>query len=349
MVAAPSYSGQLRSLSISCLLEDGDLYFTASATTSAGGSFVFGGTVDGVPTGGSASFSGSSIELDEMGGQDLSETSTAGALAIDLSASPAHLTFDNLAFGTRTINGSATCSVTRGTTGTTGTTGSSTTSSIAAGGGQNLSGDDYFPLVVGAVWKYDVTSGPQAGAVYTTTVLGAHPSAAGLVVDVRYSSSRSTSTISAQYTVEANGSIEVQAGVSGSGTDMSFGGGGSYYVPDQAGVISCAPCSFSGNFTAAVPGLPSAVQVKLDETVVSGGATSVTVPAGTYPVQVLSVQITATGGAQGIDTTESSSYDLYLAKNVGIVEIGGGRGAVTVEGQTVNAPIGDEVLVSYTP
>jgi len=210
---------------------------------------------------------------------------------------------------------------------------------------QNPSNNEYFPLVVGSSWTYRYASGTTAGSTLTISVLSAHSVAGGEAVDMKFGSASGT-FLSAQYTIESNGSIKVQASFGGSQTKGSFSGTQSYYIPTVAQVTSCKPCHFTSTGTATIAGL--SLKEHLNETVTSMGAHPVTVPAGRYDAEELHMVLDVTSSASGIATSDSTTYDLYLAKNVGMVETSAGMSSTTVAGHTEKTGTGAEELVKYT-
>ncbi len=210
---------------------------------------------------------------------------------------------------------------------------------------QNPSDNAYFPLVVGSTWTYRYTSGTTAGSTFTISVLSAHSVAGGEAVDMKFAIASGT-FVSAQYTIESNGSIKVQGSFGGSQVKGSFSGTQSYYIPTVAQVTTCKPCHFSSTGTATVAGF--SIKEHLDETVTSMGAHPVTVPAGRYAAEELHMVLDVTGSASGFTTSDSSAYDLYLVKNVGMVETSAGTSSTTVAGHTETIATGAEQLVKYT-
>ncbi len=214
-----------------------------------------------------------------------------------------------------------------------------------AASADNPSNNAYFPLVVGSKWTYKYTSGSLLGSTFTVDVLSAHHVAGGEGVDMRFGTTSGT-FVSAQYTIESNGSIEVQGSFGGSKTSGTFSGSESYYIPTVTQVTTCKPCHFSGTGTETVSG--TSVEEHIDETVTSIGAHKLTVPAGSYTAEELRMLLVVTSTVSGVATTDTIDYDLYLAKNVGMVESSAATVSFTVVGHTESVTTGAEQLVKYT-
>ncbi len=210
--------------------------------------------------------------------------------------------------------------------------------------GTNLSGNPYFPLVVGATWDYRQASGPSAGTTFSEHVASGHRTASGEDVTMKISSGSGT-FLTAQYIVQGNGSIKV-VGTS-SGGKVSFSGGGDSFIPSAAQVHSCHPCHFALDFVARVATF--SIKEHLSETITSLGTQHVTVPAGAFTAQKLQTTVKITGAAYGMTTSSTSNSYLYLVANVGPVETGGGTVTSGVAGHTITSPTGTTELVKYTP
>jgi hypothetical protein len=219
-------------------------------------------------------------------------------------------------------------------------------SGAASAAGANLSGNVYFPLVVGAKWAYREVAGPSAGTSYTEQVVSGHASAAGEVVGVRYAYSGGT-FLNAQITIEPNGAIEVQGGTSGG--KVSFSSGSTYFLPTAAQVVSCHNCRFTGTVTTSFAGAPVRVTEHITETVTSMGQQTVHVIAGTYNAEKLHMLLNISGHYSTLTISDTVSSYVYLVRNVGVVESGGGTVTATILGHASHSSTGTVQLVHYTP
>lgn len=209
----------------------------------------------------------------------------------------------------------------------------------------NLSGNAFFPLVVGATWKYKELGGPTGGPALTIHVLRAHKISNGEAVDVQ--DTIGAGTFTAQYIVGANGAIEVEASTGSGSTKMTITGTSSYFIPSASQIASCHPCHFSANFTTAVSRF--SMKEHLAETATSMGAQTVNVPAGTFHAQKLQMAMKITSSVSGVPFVDTASYAVFLVKNVGVVETGAGTVSTSVMGHATNASTGTEELLDYTP
>lgn len=209
----------------------------------------------------------------------------------------------------------------------------------------NLSGNAFFPLVVGATWKYKEIGGATGASELTVHVAGAHKTPSGEAVDVQ--DTMGAGTFSVQYTVGANGVIEVEASTGSGSTKMTINGTSNYFIPSASQVASCYPCRFSANFTIAVSHF--SVREHLAETATSAGAQTVSVPAGTFHAEKLQMAMKVTSAVPGVPVVDTISYALYLVKGVGVVETGAGTSSTSVMGRVTNASTGSEELLNYTP
>ncbi|HTV12615.1 MAG TPA: hypothetical protein VME20_12230 [Acidimicrobiales bacterium] len=211
------------------------------------------------------------------------------------------------------------------------------------GGGSNLSGNPYFPLVAGAKWTYKYST---SSSTFTTTesVTGSSVTAAGTNVTLSSSSSLlpgKATTLT--YTIGTNGSVKVESGTGTGSSAASFSL--SYWIPTASQIQSCAACKFSGPFSASFSG--QSMTGTLAETATALGAKTVRVPAGkfsTYELQ-LTVAIKTTGT---LAMSMKMTFHLYLAKNVGMVENSGGTMGMTYLGHALSEPLGSDELLSYT-
>jgi hypothetical protein len=217
----------------------------------------------------------------------------------------------------------------------------------ASASGANLSGNVYFPLIVGAKWAYREVAGPTAGTSYTEQVVSGHASAAGEVVGVRYAYSGGT-FLNAQITIEPNGAIEVHEGTAGGRVTFSSSGG-TYFLPTAAQVVSCHSCHFTGTMTASFAGAPVRVTEHMTETVTSMGQQTVHVIAGTYNAEKLHMLINISGQYSTLTISDTASSYVYLVRNVGVVESGGGTVTATILGHASHSSTGTVQLVHYTP
>ncbi|MDA8264784.1 MAG: hypothetical protein M0T79_05450 [Actinomycetota bacterium] len=209
----------------------------------------------------------------------------------------------------------------------------------------SVSGNPYFPLAVGATWTYKATSGPAAGSTVTTRVVSTRATAAGTVVNMRIASNSSV-VLNAHYVVRPNGSVEFEGTAPGS-TKVSLSGSGDYFIPNARQVTSCHPCAFTGTFTTKLATM--SIQEHLLESVTSMGLQHIAVPAGSFTAEKLLLSMKLTGAYGGITTDSTTKFYDYLARNVGVVESGGGTVTTSVAGQTFHSSTGNEVLVKYTP
>jgi hypothetical protein len=205
--------------------------------------------------------------------------------------------------------------------------------------GANLSGNPFFPLVVGAKWAYDYSTG-TTHFTSSQTVAGDTPGAGGAQVKIdSYDSLLPGKVSSLTYTIGKGGTVQVQSS-SGSGSSFSS----TYWIPTAAQITSCSACKFSGPFSADFSG--QTMKGTLTETATALGAHSVTVPAGTFSADEvkLALGMHATGT---LPMTMALSFHLYLVKGVGMVEDSGGSMAMTVMGHAITTPLGTDKLASY--
>ncbi len=222
------------------------------------------------------------------------------------------------------------------------------TSAVRSPVGTNLSGNPYFPLIVGASWTYKESGGPGAvstGNTSTNSVLSAQETTAGEVVTMQFSTKVAGATltppVTSQYIIGSNGTIQVQSASSGSQSSFSS----TYFVPSAVQVTTCAPCTFTGPLTMSVSG--SKLSGHLNETATSEGSHEVRVPAGKYTAEEvhLGVKVAASGGGKTINDT--TNFNLYLVKNIGVVESANNSISLTIEGHAITEPIPSEALLNY--
>jgi len=223
------------------------------------------------------------------------------------------------------------------------------TSAFRSADGTNLSGNPYFPLIVGASWTYKESGGPGAvstSITSTNSVLSAQKTTAGEAVTMQFSSKVAGATlappVTSQYIIGANGTVKVQSASSGSQSSFSS----TYFIPSAAQVTTCAPCTFTSTLTMSVSG--SELSGHLNETATSEGAHEVTVPAGTYhhAEEVrLGVKIVASGDGKTVNY--AINLNLYLVTNTGVVESANNSMVVPFDGHSMTEPIPSEALLSY--
>jgi hypothetical protein len=214
--------------------------------------------------------------------------------------------------------------------------------SPVSGGGTNLSGNPYFPLVLSAKWTYAYATSASA---FTTTQTVASSSSAPAGTQVKLDTTDSVlpgKVTSLTYTIGKGGTVQVQSS-SGSGSSAtSFSS--SYWIPAASQIESCAACQFSGPFSASFSG--QSMSGTLSETATAMGSHTVTVPAGTFSTQ--EVKLTIAMHASGVmPMTVNMTFHLYLAKNVGMVENSGGSMAMNILGHSVTTAMGTDKLTSY--
>jgi hypothetical protein len=206
----------------------------------------------------------------------------------------------------------------------------------------NLSGNAFFPLVVGAKWAYHYSSGTTT-SVSTETVAGSSPSATGVQVKIDSSDSLLPGKVGAlTYTIGKGGTVKVQTSSGAGSSASSFAS--TYWIPTASEIESCSACKFSGPFSAAFSG--HSMKGTLTETATALGTHTVTVPAGTFSADEvkLTIAVHATGS---VPMTMTLTFHLYLAKGVGMVENSGGSMAVTTMGHSMTFQLGTDKLASY--
>jgi hypothetical protein len=209
------------------------------------------------------------------------------------------------------------------------------TSGVLVANGKNLSGNPYFPLKVGK----------ETGETFKSSVLSGTKTLAGEEVDVQLSVKGTV--INADYVIEKSGAIKVQTSMGGGGSSSAgFSAGGSYFVPSAKQVTTCAPCNFTGAFTVTIGG--QALTGQQTETATSEGAHQVKVAAGTYTAQELHLSIGISASSSAITMKSTSSQDIYLVKNVGLVDSAAGTSKVSVMGENITTSTPAEELVNYT-
>jgi hypothetical protein len=219
------------------------------------------------------------------------------------------------------------------------------TSGVLVANGKNLSGNPYFPLKVGASWTYKLVGGKETGETFKSSVLSGTKTPAGEEVDVQLSVKGTV--INADYVIEKSGAIKVQTSMGGGGSSSAgFSAGGSYFVPSAKQVTTCAPCNFTGAFTVTIGG--QALAGQQTETATSEGAHQVKVAAGTYTAQELHLSIGISASSSAITMKSTSSQDIYLVKNVGLVDSAAGTSKVSVMGEDITTATPAEELVNYT-
>ncbi|HUB72373.1 MAG TPA: hypothetical protein VL984_18265 [Acidimicrobiales bacterium] len=214
---------------------------------------------------------------------------------------------------------------------------------IAAGA--NLSGNPYYPLVLGAKWVYSYTESTGSTFTSTQTVAGTSTSAAGTQVSIHSSTSLEPGKILAStYTIANGGTVKVE-GSSGSGSSTSSFSS-TYWIPTASQIQTCSDCKFSGPFSASIEG--QSLKGTLSETATAMGPHTVSVPAGTFSTAEVRMTI-AMHGTGVMALSSSLHFNLFLAKNVGLVEDTGGSMAMTVMGHAIDTSLGTDKLVSYKP
>jgi hypothetical protein len=209
----------------------------------------------------------------------------------------------------------------------------------------NLSGNAYFPLVVGATWKYRDVGGPTAGSTMIIHVASAHQTSSGEVVNVN--NSVGAAAVTEQYIIGANGAIEIEVATGSGSTKATVSGSGTYFIPSASQIGSCHPCHFAANFTTTASGF--SMREHLAETATSAGVKTVSVPAGTFHAEKLQMLLEITSSAPVASSASTVNYAVYLVKNVGMVETGAGSVSMSVMGHHFGTAIGAAELLSYTP
>jgi hypothetical protein len=209
----------------------------------------------------------------------------------------------------------------------------------------NLSGNPYFPLVVGATWKYKDVGGPSAASILVTHVVSDHKAASGEAVTVR--DTIGSGSFTAQYVIGGNGSIAIEASAGSGSNKMSISGMSRSFIPSASQVFSCHPCHFTAAFTTKVGGFSTTEH--LTEAATSLGMQTVVVPAGRFRAEKIHMLTTITASFSKVTMTDTASTNVYLAKNVGTVESGSGTASTTVAGHKTTVPTGTEELLQYTP
>ncbi|HTW09850.1 MAG TPA: hypothetical protein VME46_20275 [Acidimicrobiales bacterium] len=217
----------------------------------------------------------------------------------------------------------------------------------------NFSANVYFPLVQGAVWKYNVVGGPEGGTNQTSTVVGGTKTAAGEQVQMKFKSSakfqgKPLPAYIADYLIEPDGVIKVASGSSGGLSTTISGDVGSYMIPPASQITHCG-CSYSGKFTASAEGM--SFQGTLKETATSKGTVQVTVPASSSPYTALQLDavVNIKLSAASMKVSATASYDFFLVKNVGLVKTSNASMKLTLFGSSTTSAVGNEILASYTP
>ncbi len=210
----------------------------------------------------------------------------------------------------------------------------------------NLSGNAYFPLVVGATWTYRDVGGPAAGfTTLTIHVVSAHTTASGEAVNVQ--DSVGAHAFTEQYVIGPNGAIEVSLAAGSGATRTTVSGNSSYFIPSASMIGSCHPCHFAANFTSAVAGFT--MHEHMTEAATSMGVEVVRVPAGTFRAEKLQMAMRMTSSGSPVTIDDNINYAVYLVSGVGLVETGAGSVRTSVMGHTTTAATGTEELVRYTP
>ncbi|MHB8452377.1 MAG: hypothetical protein ACYDAQ_18290, partial [Mycobacteriales bacterium] len=193
--------------------------------------------------------------------------------------------------------------------------------------------------MVGATWTYRQTSGPNTGSTIVDHIASASAGTINAQIHTTLPNG-TTGIVTGHYVVEPNGSVKVLATASAAGGgSLSLSGAGTYFIPNVSQVTSCSPCSYSSNFTASFTGLAQPINFTLTDTVTSQGMQSVTVPAGTYQAAKLLNTIDVSGGPGGF-VHVATTFEVYLAPNVGVVETGGGTATTTAAGRTFSSSTG---------
>ncbi len=208
--------------------------------------------------------------------------------------------------------------------------------------GTNMSGNPFFPLVLSAKWTYAYTTSATSFTT-TQTVASSSSAAAGTQVQLDTTDSLLPGKVtSLTYTIGKGGTVEVQSSAGSGSSATSFSS--SYWIPTASQIESCAACHFSGPFSASFGG--QSMSGTLSETATAMGSHTVTVPAGTFSTQ--QVKLTIGMHASGaMPMTMNMTFQLYLAKNVGMVENSGGSIAMNILGHSVTTPMGTDKLTSY--
>jgi hypothetical protein len=209
-------------------------------------------------------------------------------------------------------------------------------------GRTNMSGNPFFPLVLNAKWTYDYTASTTSFSS-GQTVAGSSSTADGTQVKIDTTTSLFPGKVtSLTYTIGKGGTVEVESS-SGSGSSASSFSS-TYWIPTESQIESCSACKFSGPFSASFSG--QTMTGTLSETATALGAHTVTVPAGTFSTDEvkLTVGMHATGA---MPMTMNLNFDLYLAKNVGMVENTGGSIAMSLMGHSMTTGMGTDKLASY--
>lgn len=186
-------------------------------------------------------------------------------------------------------------------------------------------------------------------------ITSASPNANGEIVNVEDAvtlANGTPATATVQYEVNTDGTIKINLGTAqAGGGQATFSGSGTLFIPNATQVPSCSPCTFTANTTGTITGLPEPLNATVTETATSAGSQNATVPAGSFSAQKIHIVLNMSGGIGGTTSILQGTvvYDIYLAENVGIVEISGGTVTETVAGRTFSVQSGDQVLVSYVP
>jgi hypothetical protein len=196
--------------------------------------------------------------------------------------------------------------------------------SSSRSGGSSAGGSDYFPVATGNTWVYDDSAVLGSKSTVKDKIIRVVPVADGKKVTMRTVESGLT-TITTTYVFHNDGSISVPFG-SLAGSDVKVVGGSGVYWPS---VADSAPGT-SRKSTLRLVG-SSVGHVTAHITVTSGGAKTVTVPAGTYDTR----SVIETIREKALGHTITVKLVTYLARGIGPVK-------TTMGGTT------SEVLKSFT-
>lgn len=220
----------------------------------------------------------------------------------------------------------------------------------------NESGNAYFPLVVGATWRYKQVGGPLAGSTNTVHVVSASRTTAGEAVEVR--DSAGSATVTDRYVIGGNGAIEIEVAAGGA-AKVTVSGTSNYFIPSASQVGSCHPCHFVADYTTSGAGV--SMKWHMVETATSLGVQQVHVPAGTFRAEKLQMLMklnssavlpsgTVPTYAKGLTSSKATvAYSVFLVRDVGMVETGAGTASTSVMGHTFSTPTGSEELLGYRP
>jgi len=179
----------------------------------------------------------------------------------------------------------------------------------------NLSGNPYFPVVVGATWTYATTTNGKTGSL-TITIVSASAGADGEDVAARVTTDQGSATET--YVLKANGDVEIKGLQSGGASLASSNETGTVIPPADQLTVGAAWDS-GGQFTGSLPGFSQTIPESYSTHTTVAAIETQAVEGRTVNALRLDKKTVVTGPLPGQPIETSMTEQLWLARDIGIV------------------------------